>query len=98
VTLIRLKQSAQNISEPLGHHGYFKGEEILACEGAGIARCVRRNILMKLRIMKIDRAADVRPMPRWRFRFSTFRECMSFHTAWVQSCGIDGGSQSRVLP
>jgi hypothetical protein len=48
---VRLKQSAQNISEPLGHHGYFKGEEIPACEEAGIARCVRRNILMKLRIM-----------------------------------------------
>jgi hypothetical protein len=54
---VRLKQSAQNISEPLGHHGYFKGEEILAREEAGIVRCGRRNILMKLRIMKIDRAA-----------------------------------------
>ena len=69
---MRLKQSAQNISEPLGHHGYFKGEEILACEEAGIARCVRRNIMMKLRIMKIDRAADVRPMPRWNFDFLHF--------------------------
>jgi hypothetical protein len=34
---VRLEQSAQNISELPGHHGDLKGEEILACEEAGIA-------------------------------------------------------------
>jgi hypothetical protein len=34
---VRPEQSAQNISKPLGHHDDLKGEEILACEEAGIA-------------------------------------------------------------
>ena len=45
------------------------------------ARCARRNILEKLRVMRTDYAAGMRWMLFLRIVFSTFPRCMSFHTA-----------------
>ena len=76
----------------------YVGSGSWPCENSS-ARRARRNISEKLRIMRARSCcAHTARYRGWRIVFSTFRRCMSFHTARVKSGNTHYEQSLSALP